>query len=62
MMDKQTDYEDVICVQCGKVSKVPAGHLTEAGKRNHRCRVCQESVVERRVEEKRIGNRKLLID
>ena len=61
-MDNQTEYEDVKCVKCGAASRIPRGHLTEAGKRNHRCRVCQESVVERQIEEKRIGDRKLLID
>jgi hypothetical protein len=54
--------ENVICIECGGVEVFQKGSLTESGKKGFLCRVCREVVVERRVEEKRIGDRKLLID
>lgn len=62
MMNQDIEYEDVRCVKCGTVSSFQKGHLTEQGKREHRCRVCSEVVVERQIQEKRDDPRKLLID
>lgn len=61
-MVQENEREDVQCISCGLTIKYPKGHLTEEGKRKYLCHVCRESVLERRVEEKQIGNRKLLID
>jgi hypothetical protein len=54
--------EDVTCAKCGTVRKVQAGMLTEQGKREYLCPVCREPVVERQIEQKRIGDKKLLLD
>lgn len=61
-MSQNLETENVVCIKCGIVNKVPKGHLTEAGKKEHLCRVCCEVVVERQVEERRKGDRKLLVD
>jgi len=54
--------EDVTCAKCGVVRKVQTGMLTEQGKKEYLCPVCREPVVERQIEQKRIGDRKLLLD
>jgi len=64
MADDRTiqEYEDVECAKCHSVSKFIRGHLTEQGKSGFLCNVCREPVLERQVEEKRIGNRRLLTE
>ena len=59
--DKETD--GVKCKGCGTVFRFQKGHLTEEGKKDFLCHICtEEPVLERRIEQKRIGDRKLLID
>jgi len=61
-MNQELKREDVRCVQCGAVTQMPTGHLTEEGKKNFLCHICREAVLERRIEKQRIGSRKLLVD
>jgi hypothetical protein len=58
----EVHYEDVECVKCHSISKFIRGHLTEQGKSGFLCNICREPVLERQVEEKRIGNRRLLTE
>lgn len=54
--------EKVVCVQCSKECTYPVGFLTQEGKSKYLCDVCREEVLELRIERKRIGDRKLLLD
>lgn len=56
------ETEEVVCTECGTVDRVPVGHLTEVGKKNYKCRVHMQKVVEKQVEEANIGKRQVLVD
>jgi len=56
------NHEVVVCTKCREGKQVPKGHLTEEQKRGYLCSACHEPVVERQVEERQKGNRKLLVE
>lgn len=56
------DFVEVTCVQCGRVDSYPGGYLTEKAQREYRCSACREPVVERQVQERQVGDRKLLTE
>ncbi len=55
--------EWVPCTGCSKKFSVSKGHLTEAGRAAFKCAICSsEKVLENRAEQRRIGNRQLLVE
>jgi len=63
-MDERKSKE-VKCAECGAVCAfevVSEGWVSGHPDSKFLCRACREVVLERRIEEKNLGNRKLLID
>jgi len=60
--NNETEIEVFTCVKCGAKETYPKGYITEHAKNTFECRACREPVVERQVDIRNHGKKRLLVD
>lgn len=60
--DSEREGMESLTCQCGIQEWFPIGFLSEQGKENFKCKACREIVLENKITQKSIGNRKLLTE